>query len=201
MANVVLIATGGIRAPRQVELARAFLARGHRVRCVNSRSSYLLLVPHLLRHPRMAITFLRTMHSPLSELWSYVFAGWTGNVAHVRTSRWADVMVIAPATCNTIGKIANGITDSFALLIVRAFERGKKVVVAPSMNPEMWIDPCNQENIRKVEASGKYVLVRPVEGRSVSGEVGLGMMAPLDQVVEEALRCVQSTPGPAHRPT
>ncbi len=187
MANVVLIATGGIRAPRQILLAEKLLAQGHRVRCLNTNRSLMFLIPYFLAHPLRFFKHFKLMHSPLSEILCY-FSEFTGRVSHIGTSRWADVIVVAPATCNSIGKIANGITDNYPLLVVRAFQRNKKVLIAPSMNPEMWDDPFNQQNVEKIRQSKKYSLIEPVRGISVSGESGLGIMAGDDTVIAEINR-------------
>lgn len=184
MANIVLIASGGIRTPRQIDIAEILLKQGHNVRCLNTTRSYFFLLTHFLVHPRKLIFFLKVMHSPVSEIFCY-FAEFAKKVSHIGTSRWADIVVVAPATCNTIGKVTAGITDSYPLLVVRAFERGRKVLIVPSMNPEMWADPYNLQNIEKLKSSEKYILVGPVNGRAVSGETGFGMMAPNDLIVEQ----------------
>ena len=184
MANIVLIGTGGVRAPRQVELAQALAKRGHRVRCINTTRSLAFLSTYFLKNPSKIFFFLKVMHSPLRELFCY-FVEFTGAVSHVGTALWADIIVVAPATCNTIAKITTGITYNFALLVIRAFSRNRKVLIVPSMNPEMWADPANQHNIQRLTATEKYAFVGPVEGTAVSGDKGLGIMAPNLMVVTE----------------
>lgn len=183
MANVVLIATGGIRAHRQVELAELLSARGHRLRCLNTNRSLLFLFAWSLKRPLRMLRHLARMHTPFSEIFCY-FAEYTKQVSHVGTARWADVLVVAPATCNSIAKIANGITDNYPLLVIRAFERGRQVLIAPSMNPEMWADPANLDNVTKLKATQKYALVGPVAGTSVSGEAGFGIMASNEAIID-----------------
>jgi phosphopantothenoylcysteine decarboxylase/phosphopantothenate--cysteine ligase len=184
MANIVLIATGAIRAYRQLELARELLARGHAVRCLHTPRSLLFLGVYLLRNPRQMPLFFRLMHSPLAEAFSYIASGFGRRASHVVTARWADVIVVAPATCNTLGKITSGVTDNYALLVVRAFHRDRRVVLAPAMNPEMWADPFTRHNVERLKATEKYLVVDPIVAATMgSGEVGLGVLAHNEQIL------------------
>lgn len=190
MAKIVLIATGGIRAHRQVELAELLASRGHELRCLNTNRSLIFLFTWSLKRPLRMLRHLFRMHTPLAEVFCY-FAEYTKQVSHIGTARWADVLVVAPATCNSMAKIANGITDNYPLLVIRAFERGRKVLIAPSMNPEMWADPANLANVAKLRASEKYELVGPVSGTSVSGEAGFGIMASNEAIADAAEKAVR----------
>lgn len=184
MAKIILIATGAIRAFRQLELARELLARGHEVRCLHTGRSLLFLGVYLLRNPRQIPFFFRHMHSPLAEAVSYIASGFGRRASHVATARWADLILVAPTTCNTLGKITSGVTDNYPMLVVRAFDRGKRVVLAPAMNPEMWADPFTQQNIARLKETAKYVVVDPIVAATMgSGEVGMGVLAHNEQIV------------------
>lgn len=126
---------------------------------------------------------LRLYHSSVGELISY-FRKAVGSVSHINAAKWADVVVVAPATCNTMSKIACGISDSFPLLLVRALARNRKVVLAPSMNQEMWFDPCLQRNVDVLNRTEKYRMVSPGIGLMKSGDIGCGTMASLSTIME-----------------
>jgi len=199
VAKVVLIATGGVKAWRQLELADLLLAKGHEVRCLNTRKSLLFLALYFIRNPLKLIKFLRVQHNSFSELFIYI-AEMGGRISHVKSSRWADVILVAPTTANSMGKIVSGITDSFPLLVIRAFELKKKVLVAPSMNPEMWSDPFTQRNAKEIRASDKYILIEPVLGKSNSGDIGYGIMAPNEQIIDAVEAVLADMSRPDVRP-
>ncbi len=195
MARVVLVATGAIRAYRQLELARELRARGHEVRCLQTARSLLFLGVYLLRNPSWIPAFLRDLHAPLAEAFSYVASGFGRKASHVATARWADVIVVAPVTCNTLGKIVSGVTDSYPLLVVRAFQRDRRVVLAPAMNPEMWADPFTQRNVALLKETAKYVVVDPIVAQTMgSGEVGMGVLAHNEQILEAVERALPTAP-------
>src|SRR4051812_26787655 len=108
-----------------------------------------------------------------------------GHVPHVTEARWAEVFVVAPATCNSIGKLVAGVTDNFPLLVLRAVPRSTKVIVVPSMNPEMWHDPQLQRNIDLLNATEKYRVICPRRGQMLSGDEGFGAQAPFEDIVAE----------------
>lgn len=185
MARIVVVVTGGVWAPSGFALAERFQREGHDVRLLATRPALLFLANYLIRNLGKLRSFLKLWQSPLSELFCY-FSGTAGKVAHINTPKWSDIIVVAPATCNSVGKIVGGISDNFPLLVVRAETREKKVLVAPSMNPEMWFDPFTQENIERLNRTEKYVTICPAYGMMKSGDFGIGIMASLDEIVQQA---------------
>ena len=109
---------------------------------------------------------------------------------HVDEAKWADVVVLAPATCNSIGKLASGVSDSIALLIVRTLPRGRKVIAVPSMHTEMWFDPQLQRNIDLLNATEKYRVICPTRGEMLSGDFGFGAQAGIEVIVAETYRAL-----------
>jgi DNA-binding response OmpR family regulator len=108
----------------------------------------------------------------------------------VTEGAWPDVVVVAPATCNTVGKLVWGITDNFPLLVIRAAKRTTRVIVVPSMNTEMWHDPQLQRNVDLLNATEKYRVVCPRRGEMLGGSVGFGAQASLADVVTETYRAL-----------
>jgi len=169
MANITIVATGGTRAPTQLELAERFLADGHRVRCIATRNALRFLTSHLARSPRRIPFYARLFRPELLEIFAY-YKEKPKSVPHVSEGKWADVFVMCPASCNSVGKLASGIGDNYALLVLRASPRNKRVIVVPSMNPEMWFDPQFQRNVDLLNATEKYRVVCPSRGLMVSGD-------------------------------
>ena len=106
-----------------------------------------------------------------------------GQVPHIELSRWAEVLIIAPATANTIAKIAHGMADNLLTLCAIAHPGDKKLLV-PSMNVRMYYNPLTQENIEKLQNAG-WKVVEPVEGHLACGEKGKGRFPDVEIVLDE----------------
>jgi phosphopantothenoylcysteine decarboxylase/phosphopantothenate--cysteine ligase len=99
---------------------------------------------------------------------------------HISLSRWADAILIAPATANTISKIANGNSDDLASTVILA--SNKKIFLAPAMNVRMWEHQSTKENIIKLQNFG-YTLIGPVVGDMACGEFGEGKMSEPKEII------------------
>jgi len=189
MANITVVVTGGIRAPSALDLQDRFLADGHQVRILASRNALRFLWAHLLRRPARIRRFLGHFRPHMRETFAYFAQGPVG-VPHVAEGKWADVAVIVPATCSSLGKLVSGISDNYPTLVVRAIPRTKKVIVVPSMNPEMWFDPFSQRNIDLLNATEKYQVVCPSRGQMACGDFGFGAQASFEDIVAETYRAL-----------
>lgn len=189
MANILLVATGGTRAPTQLDLWERFVRDGHSVRLLASSNALRFLSGHLFRHASKLPGFLRHYRPALRETFAY-YVEKPREVPHIAEGKWADVAVMAPATCNSVGKLAAGVADNYPLLVLRAVPRTKKVIVVPSMNPEMWYDPCFQRNIDILNATEKYFVLCPTRGQMLSGDWGFGAQAPFEDIVDETYRAL-----------
>ncbi|XP_021285026.1 phosphopantothenoylcysteine decarboxylase-like [Herrania umbratica] len=98
------------------------------------------------------------------------------NVLHIELRRWADIMVIAPLSANTLGKIAGGLCDNLLTCIVRAWDYSKPLFVAPSMNTFMWTNPFTEKHLMSIDELG-ISLIPPVTKRLACGDYGNGAMA------------------------
>ncbi len=105
-------------------------------------------------------------------------------VKHISLAKWCDVMVIAPATANTIGKIANGIADNFLTTVAMALPKETPVLIAPAMNTNMWRNELVQANVEKLKKQNKYHFVGPVSGKLACGDEGEGVMADPKDIFE-----------------
>ncbi|KAL3331325.1 hypothetical protein AABB24_034914 [Solanum stoloniferum] len=98
------------------------------------------------------------------------------SVLHIELRRWADIMVIAPLSANTLGKIAGGLCDNLLTCIVRAWDYNKPLFVAPAMNTLMWNNPFTERHLMVIDELG-ISLIPPVSKRLACGDYGNGAMA------------------------
>lgn len=160
--HILLGISGGIAAYKSCELVRLLKKQGHSVTVAMSRAATEFVQP---------LTFQALSGNPvLAE----THAGGSGNgMAHINLTREADVFLIAPASANTIAKIAHGIADN--LLTNLAAARKCPLAVAPAMNVEMWFNPANRRNIAQLISDGITVFP-PASGEQACGEIGVGRM-------------------------
>ncbi|KAJ9140793.1 hypothetical protein P3X46_031396 [Hevea brasiliensis] len=97
-------------------------------------------------------------------------------VLHIELRRWADIMVIAPLSANTLGKIAGGLCDNLLTCIVRAWDYNKPLFVAPAMNTFMWSNPFTEKHLMSIDELG-ISLIPPITKRLACGDYGNGAMA------------------------
>jgi phosphopantothenoylcysteine decarboxylase/phosphopantothenate--cysteine ligase len=169
---VLLGVTGGIAAFKAAELLRGLQKAGMEVRVVMTRAATQFVGP---------MTFETLSGAPVrldqvSELRA------DSRITHVEDSQDADIMVIAPATANTLAKLVSGIADNLLTSMFLAF--GKTVVVAPAMNTNMWEHPATQHNVTVLRDRGVFV-VEPGAGELACGDYGSGRMAEPNSIVAE----------------
>ena len=161
--HILLGISGGIAAYKSCELVRLLKKQGHSVTVAMSRAATEFVSP---------LTFQALSGNPvLAETHSGENGG--NGMAHINLTREADVFLIAPASANTLAKIANGIADN--LLTNLAAARKCPLAVVPAMNVEMWFNPANLRNIAQLQADGITVFP-PANGEQACGEVGVGRM-------------------------
>lgn len=109
------------------------------------------------------------------------------SVLHIEMRKWADVFVIAPLSSNTLGKIANGISDNLLTCVAQAWDFSKPIVIAPAMNTMMFTNPTTQKNLKTLSDMG-YVTIPPVRKVLACGDDGIGAMAQIQSIVETVKR-------------
>jgi phosphopantothenoylcysteine decarboxylase / phosphopantothenate---cysteine ligase len=161
--RVLLLIGGGIAAYKCLELIRRLRERGTTVRCVLTAAAHEFVTP-------LSVASLAE-HKVYEDLFSLTDESEMG---HIRLSREADLLVVAPATADLLAKMAHGLADDLASTVLLATD--KPVLVAPAMNPQMWAHPAMQRNLAVLRRDGIRI-AGPNAGDMACGEVGLGRMA------------------------
>jgi phosphopantothenoylcysteine decarboxylase/phosphopantothenate--cysteine ligase len=166
--NILLGVSGGISAYKVVDLASKLIAAGAGVKTVMTDAACELIGPKSFE----AVTHSAVFTSLWDTLREY-------EIDHIALVDWADIAVIAPATANIIGKIANGICDDLLSTLLCAasplIESGL-TLLAPAMNNNMWANQAVQRNIKMVKKMG-FHLTGPETGRLACGTEGIGRMS------------------------
>ena len=179
MAFIGLGVSGGIGAYKAVEVARLLQKRGHRVQAVMTRTARRFVGPLTFE----AITRERVITSQFEP-------GMNAEIEHIALASDMNLLLVAPATANIIGKFANGIADDFLSALYLASTA--PVLLAPAMNTNMWNHPATAANIRTLAGRGVR-FVEPGEGYLACGWVGKGRLAEPDAIVEAVERIVNAT--------
>ncbi|HOB91270.1 MAG: bifunctional phosphopantothenoylcysteine decarboxylase/phosphopantothenate--cysteine ligase CoaBC [Bacillota bacterium] len=176
---MVLGVTGGIAAYKSCELVRLAIKSGLDVRVVMTKSAAEFVSP---------LTFRTLSGNPVSLDMFEEPAQW--DIEHVSLAQRADVLVVAPATANIIGKMASGIADDLLTSTILACRSPK--VIAPAMNTAMWENPITQRNIETLKSVG-FTVLRTEKGLLACGDVGYGRMIAPDLIFQYVLRALRST--------
>ena len=109
-------------------------------------------------------------------------------VPHIDLGEWADALVIAPLTADTLSDMAHGKADKFLTSVVLAWPREKPMILAPAMNTRMWTNPITQANLRTVAGAYRTRVIEPQEGNLACGVRGVGAMADIGDIVAAVCR-------------
>jgi phosphopantothenoylcysteine decarboxylase/phosphopantothenate--cysteine ligase len=185
MAFIALGVTGGIGAYKAVEIARGLQKNGHDVVAIMTRSAEKFVGP---------LTFEAITRRPV--ITDQYQPGANADIEHIAIASTIDLLLVAPATANTIGKFANGLADDFLSSLFTATRA--PVMIAPAMNTNMFEHPAVAKNLETLIARGVHV-VDPGSGYLACGWIGKGRLAEPEDVVnvaEQLLRSRTSALGP-----
>lgn len=174
--RILLGVSGSVAAYRAPELARRLADQGAEVRAVLTEGGAKLISPLLMQ----AVTGAPAR----SSLWDEAAEA---AMSHIELARWADCIVIAPATANTIARLARG--EASDLLSTVCLASSAPVLLAPAMNRNMWSNRATQENCDTVRRRG-CVLVGPDHGEQACGDVGEGRISPVPEIIEAVERSI-----------
>jgi phosphopantothenoylcysteine decarboxylase/phosphopantothenate--cysteine ligase len=160
--NILVGVTGSIAIYKTLELIRLFVKAGANVRVIMSEEAKRFITPLTFE----AISQHEVLHVETES--------WSNDNNHIYIGKWADIFVLAPASANTINKIANGIGDNLLTSTLLAFN--KKVILAPSANTNMIINPITQESLAKLEKLG-FIISAPQDKLLACNDKGVGAMS------------------------
>ncbi|MFI3282387.1 MAG: bifunctional phosphopantothenoylcysteine decarboxylase/phosphopantothenate--cysteine ligase CoaBC [Rikenellaceae bacterium] len=166
--NILLCITGSIAAYKAAHLCRLFKVAGHEVKVIMTPLAKQFITP---------LTMATLSKNPiLVEFFNPENGEWN---SHVSLGEWADYMVIAPATANTMAKMAHGVADN--LLLTTYLSARAEVVVAPAMDLDMYAHTATQQNIETLRSRGVHI-VEPGSGELASGLIGKGRMSEPEEI-------------------
>jgi len=169
--QILLGITGGIAAYKSAELVRRLQDRGATVRVIMTRAATEFITP-------LTLQALSGNPVHLDLLDSEAEAG----MGHIELARWADAVVVAPASANFIARLAQGRADD--LLTTVCLATASPLALAPAMNQQMWKNPATQENLSQIKQRGITVM-GPAEGSQACGDIGPGRMLEADNLAKE----------------
>jgi phosphopantothenoylcysteine synthetase/decarboxylase len=175
--NLLLGVCGGIAAYKAADLTSRAIKAGWDVRVVMTRGAPQFIGPitfeALSGHPVMTAA-IDTGASPDG----------VSSIDHISWAKWADVAVVAPLTASTLGKLACGIADDALTTVFMALPAGVPILLCPAMNTAMWDQPVVRRNLTWLEDLGRTQIVGPVSKRLACGDVGVGGLADLDDILQ-----------------
>ena len=167
--KILLIICGGIAAYKSLEVIRLLKKNGSSVKTI------------LTNNAKNFITPLSVASLSQEKVYTDLFnSDNESEMDHISLSRWADLILIAPATANTISKISFGLSDDLASTVV--FASNKKIFIAPAMNVRMWEHQSNKNNLKKLNDFG-YEIIGPEIGEMACGEYGMGKMSEPEKII------------------
>ena len=182
MSNIVLAITGGIAAYKSAIFARLLIKAGFDVRVIMTTGAQAFITPLTLQ----ALTGNEVHVSLLDE---QAEAG----MGHIELAKWADLIVIAPASANTLARLAMGMADD--LLTTVCLATTAPVIIAPAMNQQMWAHPAVNLNVQTLRDMN-YQIIQPASGEQACGDVGAGRLPEPEQLLDEVLlfKAMNTTP-------
>jgi phosphopantothenoylcysteine synthetase/decarboxylase len=178
--NIVLGVTGSIAAYKAAELTSQLSKHGCDVHVVMTADALQFITP-------LAFKTL-SRHAVVTDLYDEE-EGW--KPTHIKLADEADLLLVAPATANTIAKLALGLANDALSCIALALDPKARVLVAPAMNGKMWTHPATQLNVATLTARG-VEFIGPEQGLLSCGYEGLGRLWPVEQVSKRALELLSS---------
>ncbi|HTH47204.1 MAG TPA: flavoprotein [Candidatus Limnocylindria bacterium] len=173
--NIVLGVTGSIAAHKAIDLASQLTKAGANVHVVLTADAQKFVT---------TLAFKTLSRNPVvTDLYDEE-EGW--KPTHIRLADEADLLLIAPATANSLAKFAHGLADDALSCLTLALNPGARVLLAPAMNGKMWLHPATQANVATLKSRGAE-FIGPEEGLLSCGYEGIGRLWPVEQIAARAL--------------
>jgi phosphopantothenoylcysteine decarboxylase/phosphopantothenate--cysteine ligase len=176
--NIILGVTASIAAYKACDIIRRLKEKEFSVTVIMTKDAEEFITPLTLQ-----TLSGNKVHRGMFDLASEEY-----NIEHVSLADKADAILVAPATANIIGKVANGLCDDLLSCVIMATKA--PVVFAPAMNDGMYSNKILQDNIAKLKALG-YKFISPVKGKLANGKIGIGHLAELDTIIKEVATVIK----------
>ena len=169
--KILLIICGGISAYKSLEVIRSLKKKGAVVKTILTKSAKKFVTP------------LSVVSLSQEKVYDNLFnAEHEAEMDHITLSRWSDIILVMPATANTISKLSTGSADDLASTVILASD--KNIFLIPAMNVRMWEHPSTKENLNKLRTYG-YKIIGPEIGDMACGEFGKGKMTNPDEIIQK----------------
>lgn len=166
--------TGGIAVYKVCSIVNSLIKKGAEVRVVMTENATRFVAP---------LTFQAlTNHFVYVDMWS---AYDHTKVEHITLAQWPDLILIAPASANTISKIVYGLADNLLTTVILASFQDTPIVISPAMNTQMWDNPITKINIKRLKELKRFIIIEPQKGKLACGDEGVGKIAETNLIVEK----------------
>lgn len=172
---IALAVTGSIAAHKAIDIASQLTQAGQDVRVILTREAQQFVTP---------LPFKTLSRNPVITSLYDEEEGW--KPTHITLADEADILLVAPATANTMAKLALGLADDALGCVALALNPGARLIIAPAMNGKMWLHPATQQHAETLESRGALI-IPPDSGMLSCGYQGVGRLASVDQIVETTL--------------
>lgn len=171
-ANIIVGVCGGISCYKTAYLVRLLVNNNFAVKVIMTEAATKFVTPLVFRNLSNEPVYCHLFNSNDKE----------GRRQHISLAQWADFCVIAPASANTLGKIAHGICDNLLTTFILALEPQVKVLLAPAMNENMWHKSILQNNLQQLKNQPQFIMLEPETGELCCRQKGKGRMASPDKI-------------------
>ncbi len=172
MANILIAVTGSIASYKAADLVSSLKKQGHDVTVLMTEAAREFIQPLTLQVLSQNPVHLDVMQEPYPD-----------QVNHIERGKETALFIVAPATANTIAKLAHGFADNMVTSIALALPEHVKKLIAPAMNTKMYDHPATQANLKTLETYG-YQIISPKESLLACGDHGKGALADLNTILE-----------------
>lgn len=172
MATITLAVTGSISAYKAADLVSQFGKNGHQVHVLMTESAQAFITPLTLQVLSKNRVHLDTMDEPDPA-----------KVNHIQLAKETDLFLVAPASANTLAKLAHGLADNIVTATALALPTATPKLLAPAMNTNMYLHPATQKNLARLHDYG-YQMVSPRESLLACGDQGIGALAEIPTILK-----------------
>ncbi|MBI2518791.1 MAG: bifunctional phosphopantothenoylcysteine decarboxylase/phosphopantothenate--cysteine ligase CoaBC [Bdellovibrio sp.] len=179
MSNILIGVTGSVAAYRILDVTRGLVKAGHKIRIILTKGGLEFVRPEVFKY-----LGAEAVYGPQDDFKSQSSQDLPGPVLHINLAKWADRIVLAPLSANTLAKVAHGMADDLLCSVVLARRQGTPLLLYPAMNVLMWNNPIVQENCQHLQKCSDVFLHPPMEGELVCGDEGQGKLPSVETLLD-----------------